>query len=325
MAEAPALVTADSSKALFDLGVLQNVLSYVGPGNYLFMAPVSLLWADLYARLEPQKLTVQEGASKRTIACFPQMTRYSTVFTSPARVQLAHESGLDCNAVAYQRAAGQYADIASLAAAHELGMHYTAPVMAGAAQCNKLAEVQYLRSRSCPWSLALLEMGARSGYLDLVRWCYEHGCPWDNVRLVNRYAAESGNVELMAWALQKSRTRLTEFEMQAAAAKGHTAMCQYLHAQQCPWNYSCTRDAAAGGHIDLLRWLVNIGCSDAPYDLCTAAVKGGSIEVLEYLQQEGFLTSVETLTRLLNMAGRQNKLAAAKWLRYQGAQCRPCI
>jgi hypothetical protein len=119
MAEAPALVTADSSKALSDLGVLQNVLSYVGPGNYLFMTPVSQLWAYLYARLEPLQLTVQEGDSKRTITCFPQMTRCSSVFASPARVQLAHESGLDCSLVAYQRAAGQYADIASLAAAHE--------------------------------------------------------------------------------------------------------------------------------------------------------------------------------------------------------------
>jgi hypothetical protein len=192
--------------------------------------------------------------------------------------------------------------------------------MAGAALCNKLTEVQYLRSRSCPWSVALLEMGARSGYLELVRWCYAHGCPWDNLQLVNRYAAGSGNVEIMAWALQKSCTRLSEFAMQAAAAKGHTAMCQYLHAQQCPWSESCTREAAAGGHIDLLRWLISNGCSYAPHHLCTAAVKKDSTEVLEYLQQKGFLTSVETLTELLNLAGRHNKLAAAKWSRYQGAQ-----
>jgi hypothetical protein len=38
---------ADNSNALLDFGVLQFVLSYVGPGHHLFGAPVSKLRRDI--------------------------------------------------------------------------------------------------------------------------------------------------------------------------------------------------------------------------------------------------------------------------------------
>jgi hypothetical protein len=150
--------------------VLQNVFSYVGLGHCLFMAPVSLLWRDMYATLEGQQLTVREKFErKRIITCIPQVTLYRSVFTSPSRVKLAHESGLDCTSEAYQRAAGKHADIAILARAHELGMQYTATTIYSAAECNKLAEVQYLHWQGCPWPLFLLEIAARGGFFELLR------------------------------------------------------------------------------------------------------------------------------------------------------------
>eukprot|EP00953_Heterococcus_sp_UTEX-ZZ885_P032696 17055-Heterococcus_DN1.PRE.1 len=90
---------ADSSNPLLYLGILQNVLSYVGPGHCLFVKPVSKWWKDLYARVESQKLTINANT---IIVCVPQMTLYSSVLSSPSRVHLAHESGLDCTTEAYQ-------------------------------------------------------------------------------------------------------------------------------------------------------------------------------------------------------------------------------
>jgi hypothetical protein len=49
----------------------------------------------------------------------------SAVFEAPSRVRLAHAHGLDCATTAYERAAGMHADIATVAAAHELGMSYS--------------------------------------------------------------------------------------------------------------------------------------------------------------------------------------------------------
>jgi hypothetical protein len=42
--------------------------------------------------------------------------------------------------------------------------------------------------------------------------------------------------------------------------------------------------------------------------------------VLAYLQQQGELASIPLLTDMLKLAARNNKLAAAKWLRDQGAE-----
>eukprot|EP00953_Heterococcus_sp_UTEX-ZZ885_P021726 12105-Heterococcus_DN1.PRE.1 len=61
-----------------------------------------------------------------------------SVTTSPSRLQLAHENGLDCTSEALQSAAGLYGDVATLVLAHKLGMNYTAVTMAGAAQRNNL-------------------------------------------------------------------------------------------------------------------------------------------------------------------------------------------
>jgi hypothetical protein len=316
--------SAASSSPLLDPPVLQNVLSYVGPGHCLFVATVSRLWQDIYGKLQSQPLAIYDEYDRPVsiITCVPQMTLYSSVFTSPSRVQLAHESGLDCTSEAYQRAAGTYADISTLAAARKLGMECTAAIMAAAAKRDELAVVQYLHSEGCPWAYTLLETACASGHYELVRWCHEHDCPWDDVAWATYYATKSGNVELMAWILQQPGASLSEAVMSRAASKGHTAMCQYLHAQQCPWDAGSTREAARYGHAELLRWLVDRGCptSRNARSLCIAAAQGGSLKVLTHLQELGLLNSAPTLTQLLNVAASGHKLAVAKWLRAQGAE-----
>jgi hypothetical protein len=299
------------------------MLSYVGQGHHLFVALVSKLWKESYSTLQSQQLTVSKMSRKTRISCMLKMTWFSSVFASPSRVELAHESG--CTPYKYQRvclrAAGKHGDIATLAAAHKLGMKYTGTTMAAAGQCNKLAEVQYLHDQGCPWSRGLLLRAARDGYFELLRWCYEHGCVWQNTADAPYYAAQSGNVELMAWVLQLPGMRVYITSIAAAAAKGHVAMCKYLHELQCPWHSSATQQAAAGGHVDLLTWLVDNGCRWETRQLCTAAAECGSIEVLTYLQQQGLLTSRALLTDMLDTAAAvRNELAAAKWLREQGAE-----
>jgi hypothetical protein len=313
---------ANSSNPLFDTGLLQNVLSYVGPGHSLFVAPVSWLWRGLYAKVESQQLAVYDEVNieNKIITCVPQMTLYSAVFASSSRVQLAHESGLDCTSEAYHFAAGRHADIAALATAHKLGMDYTEEIVIGAAKGNKLAEVQYLHRQGCPWPSQLLELAVMSGAFELVRWCYEHCCEFEIPEMASECAAASGNVELMAWILQQPETPwVSSRAMAAAAAGGHTAMCQFLHSKQCPWCADSTEAAARCGHADLLRWLMDNGCPWDNRNLYCAAANGGTIEVLAYLQQQGLLTSASVISDMLGSAACYGKLAVAKWLRAQGA------
>jgi Ankyrin repeats (3 copies) len=192
--------------------------------------------------------------------------------------------------------------------------------MLGAAQFNKLAEVQYLHEQGCPWPMKVLEQAAREGHFELVRWCYEHGCTWHEILKVPFIAAQSGNIELMAWVLQLPGIRLSGSAMYGAARYGHIAMCQFLHSQQCPWGKCSPQVAAQHGHVDLLRWLLDNGCPCNASSVSESAARGGSVEVCMYIQQQGLLTSAALLTDMLNTAGSCNKLAVAKWLRHQGAQ-----
>jgi hypothetical protein len=150
---------------------------------------------------------------------------------------------------------------------------------------------------------------------------YAHECPfWQKTRVAANFAAESGDVKLMAWILRQPGTELNEAVMCAAASKGYAAMCVYLYDRQCPWNECSTCEAAVGGHVDVLRWLVDNGCPLNERPLRVAAVRSGSVKVLAYLQQLGLLSIPATLTSMLTAAAHYNKLTAAKWLREQGAE-----
>jgi hypothetical protein len=199
-------------------------------------------------------------------------------------------------------------------------MQYTAETMAAAAQRNKLTVVQYLHMQGCPWLQQLLEEVVSSGYFELARWCYEHGCSFQNARAAPFYAAQSDNIELMAWVLQQPDTQLDADVMMAAASKSHLLMCQYLHTRQCPWDTRSAEDAAHGGHVDLLTWLVDNGCPWDAQDLCWHTAYGGSVEVLQYLQQQGLLTSMAVLNDMLMTATIYAEYDAAQWLREQGAK-----
>eukprot|EP00953_Heterococcus_sp_UTEX-ZZ885_P027617 14796-Heterococcus_DN1.PRE.1 len=172
------------------------------------------------------------------------MTHYSAVFTSASRVEFAHECGLTSTSEAYHRAAGKHGDIATLVAAHALGMQYTVLTMAAAGHCNKLAEVQYLLSKGCPWPTRLVYDAASAGHFELVRWCYEQKGPLWQVSAVAYQAAHSGNVALMEWLRQQRRPIFSEYVWDAAVQSGHVGMCQYLLEQRCDWSYDTASDAA---------------------------------------------------------------------------------
>jgi Ankyrin repeats (3 copies) len=109
-----------------------------------------------------------------------------------------------------------------------------------------------------------------------------------------------------------------------ATLHGHTAMCNYLHSED-PHSYGveACHEAARGGHADTLRWLRRHYYDWDEESIAYYAAEGGSVKVMQYLQQEGFGlddSNGHLLTELLNIAGAHNKLAVAQWLREQGAE-----
>ena len=81
--------SAASSNPLFNPSILQIVLSYVGPGHCLFVAPVSKWWFELYFKVESQQLTVHAGSNREK----PSLAFHRSLCTAPCSDRL-HESSL---------------------------------------------------------------------------------------------------------------------------------------------------------------------------------------------------------------------------------------
>ena len=154
--------------------------------------------------------------------------------------------------------------------------------------------------------------------MKIVRFLHENGCPWDFDTICER-AAKSGSLELLQYLKQQGCV-FTADAMHVAAQRGDLHICQYLRSEQCPWDASACTDAARGGHVDTLRWLHEQGCPWHVQTVRLSAAKSGEIPVIMYMVGVEPAASAAQLTEMLNAAGSRDYLAAAKWLRQQGAE-----
>jgi hypothetical protein len=73
--------------ALTNAGILLNILSYEGPGHWLFVSPVSKLWKELYHNEQLDAAPLRGSYPHADI----RLTAYGAAFRSPSRLHLACE------------------------------------------------------------------------------------------------------------------------------------------------------------------------------------------------------------------------------------------
>jgi hypothetical protein len=280
-ATAKAATANSSSNPLRDPGILHHILSFVGPGHWLAYATISSFWRDVYATLASIQMIGHAGNRREhVITCVPQMTLYSSILSSPSSVVHAVNCGFECMSQQFKYAAGRYADIPTLKAANALGMAYTSTTMSGAARAGALAKLQWLyteqfaglckehsvyaamsgstavlqwlREQGIAFTKQTCEYAAYYGQLSALQYLRAAGCSWDNHHILE-HAASSGCVDLVAWMKQQIGVVTSVSAMCTAAERGHTAVCEYLRAERCPWNDRVSSAAAQGGHVSTLQ------------------------------------------------------------------------
>jgi hypothetical protein len=229
-----------------------------------------------------------------------------------ATVQWLHTQG-NCPLGDYiSEYAAQSGSVPLLSWLQQQGVACTAQACYHAALESHFSALQYLHAQGAPWNADVAIAAASRGDCEVLSWLCARGAPW-NAHAVCSAAASSGSVETVAWILQQQQqvaavaavVAVDVATMCTAAAHGHTAVCALLLRQRCPWD-SCVASAAArNGHASTLRWLYEHGCPCAATELCEAAAKGGSVEVLELIQQLGMLSDATDMSALLNIAGIQ--------------------
>jgi hypothetical protein len=300
------------SRDLFDGGILEQVLSYVGPGHWLFIAEVCKLWQQTYRMIAIAQLPALTrhilGVGSKLFACHPKMTLGQAVFASQSRLKWAHDAGLtivsrrDSDMHKMEYLAGLCADLYTLALAVELesGLQSSDSVLLGAAASGCTSKVSWL--------------------------CDQRQQPLP--RQVMWFAASSGNLDMLQLVNQPNHMLKGEGKMliRIAAERGYLGMCIYLRSEGCAWDTTVCAHAVAGCHLRTLRWLHEGGCPWDYRSLCLDAARAGSVQILTYLQLHHPSESAQwqwtaaLLTEMLHCAGRWDQLAAAQWLREVGAQ-----
>jgi hypothetical protein len=274
------------SNPLLQAGLLEVTFEFVGPGEALFIRAVNSSWKACYDKLTTAS---QQDCSEEHVhgsSC----TAYPAVFASASRVKAALKSGLRFDKAKDKLCvcAGRHAGIDALAAAHELGLPFSAAVMRGAASSRCLSKLQWLHiEQQCPFPGEITMIAARAGDVEMLRWLKSAGCCFD--KWTSLRGAQSGN---------------------------NLNVLQFLHAEGCPWHPNVCGAAGEAGDLEQLKWLFSHG---ATVDNSTAmiAARGGAVPVLEWLQQQQ--QDVELKEHTMCCAAEHGHLQLCQWLHTQ--QC----
>eukprot|EP00953_Heterococcus_sp_UTEX-ZZ885_P011438 6618-Heterococcus_DN1.PRE.4 len=130
--------------------LLDTVFSYVGVGDYYFVAGVSRKWRGRYLKLCCNKAAGDQTDKLRTT--------YSSAFVTAARLQLAFRNGVeveklhDYDLLADNIARYSSDPIGALIVAKTYDMRYPDDLARAAAFNGRLQLLQWLHEHRCPWS-----------------------------------------------------------------------------------------------------------------------------------------------------------------------------
>eukprot|EP00752_Nemacystus_decipiens_P018239 g16367.t1 len=315
-----------------DSTVLRHLLTFVAGDGFLFIAGVSRGWRDAWG---------VERAPETTI---------DAAVESPSRLGWARASGLEWGAnVCARAAAGGH--LATLRYARALKCPWDWRTSAHAAtkalvpvskmiqwaasqpapkpssspgsspssafvvddpvRPRRLQVLQWCRENGCPWDEATASEAAREGNMDILRYARRNGCPW-NV-LTCAYAAASGNLETLKWAREEEGCGWNEATCAFAAAGGHLEVLKWVRSRGCPWGEEACASAARGGRLKVLQWCRSSGC---PWGggTCANAAEGGHLDVLKWARAQNCPWTEATCT----LAAREGQFEILKWSRDNG-------
>jgi hypothetical protein len=272
--------------------VLDTVFSFVGIGDYYYVACVCRNWRGRYLTLCHNTL------NRWTKKACPPYTSCSSIVMTVARLQLALDNGLT---VAQLQAADHLAltnaivnkslePMGAITLARLYGLAWNTSLTEYAACFKKYELLKWLRKCGCPWNLDDIMTNARDNAElqdikdvcaitgpwpietlsdmmnevalydepETVKWCREQGAEWPKSFYDLEYAPH-GNcwpVRCVQWAIANGSTFL-EWRCQDLAP--HQFLCKLGvddHSDDASRGHNCFRNIA----IELFRWAHENGC-----------------------------------------------------------------
>jgi hypothetical protein len=151
------------------------------------------------------------------------------------------------------------------------------------AYTNKLELLKWIREeKKCEWDSGTINVAARQGNLEMVKYCVANECPIDEWACEN--AAQNGHLEVLKYLREEGKARWDEYTAICAAENGHLHILEYLVEREFDEydEFSC-ESAAKFGHLDCLKYLHET--AKAPWDseAVRRAHESNQTECVQYL------------------------------------------
>lgn len=274
--------------------LLGECLSYLGPGNFLYVAGVCRTFRDVYISLGHERPT--ETGLCEIVASVPRvqmaLEELETSDGHPTTIKWRGRKVLMWKAIIEYAAWQGNLVVLSWAREKYKDSYWKIPAMTNgacgeAARGGHLEVLQWLHEmghcRWDSWDDATCKNAAAAGHLEVLQWAHRNGCPW--YEQTCSWAAKHGHLEILQFA-RRNGCPWTSWTCAYAAEGGHWELLRWAHRNGCPWDsFTCAR-AAKGGHLKILKWARQNHC---PWDKRTSlcAAQSGHSDVLRWALDNG--------------------------------------
>ena len=291
--------------------LLQNIFSYVGDCQYLFIGSVNRMFQNSYVSLYPQKVTRFNGSTiELTKFCWDVINIIARYYI---RLKDVLRSKLWDSVTKY-------------------GSIEVVKYVVGRLPTPKKKKKKKRSSKNDlygdfehsawveDWKYDLCSNAATFGHFELLQWAVDQNIyvSKDDMR-VCICAIGNGHMDIFHWAVQNGFDWEEDFYEEAAfaaAKNGQLEALQWIHANCCDlsedddYEVSCCNYAAEYGHVKVLRWLHSIGayCNKNTLEI---AIEYGQTEALQFMVKKGCRGGLDTCQH----AAIHGNLAALQILR----------
>ena len=156
------------------------------------------------------------------------------------------------------------------------------------AKTNKLELLKWAREeKKCKWDEWTINVAARQGNLEMVKYCVANECPVDAYACTSaarnghleclkclreeakapwnsdtaEWAAESGHLHILEYLVERKYDQYNEWACWYAARNGYLDCLKYLHeTAKAPWDENAVREAHKKNHPECLQYLLDNDC-----------------------------------------------------------------
>jgi hypothetical protein len=151
------------------------------------------------------------------------------------------------------------------------------------AQTNKLELLKWIREeKKCKWDYRTINVAARQGNLEMVKYCVANECPIGTGACAN--AAENGHLACLKYLHEEAKAPWDLITAIRAAQNGHLHILEYLVERKYNkyYNLACER-AAENGHLDCLKYLHETAKAPWYSEAVRKAHRNNQTECVQYL------------------------------------------